>query len=130
MDRRAFLVFAGQFPALWAAKKSKAKGPEIELIEAAAKLEEGKLAIDGRFRNVSQRSIHRITVIYELLDSDKNALTRQKGAIDQEQLDTSEEAEFHVQMAVHARAVSFRLSFEDGGERELNAVNTGPFPVE
>jgi hypothetical protein len=86
--------------------------------------------LDGRVKNVSDKPIRRLTIIYELLDPDKRVLTKQHGPIDQEQLEPGEEARFEVQMASHARAVSFRLWFEDGGARELRTEKTGPFPIE
>lgn len=130
MNRRVFLAAAGCAPVLSGAKKSKAKEPEIEVVEASVKAEDGRLLVDGRLRNVSGRTVDGLKVIYEVLDADNKVLTRQTGTIPGAVLDAGEEAEFHVQMAAHARGISMRFEFEDGGGRELRAGGAGPFPIE
>jgi hypothetical protein len=115
---------------LQAAKKSKSKGPEIVLLDCLGKIEDGVFVVDGHLRNTAEKPVRKLTVVYEVLDSDKNVLTRQKGEINEDELEPGQEAGFHAQMAYHARAISFRLSFEDGGERELRSEKTGPFPIE
>jgi hypothetical protein len=111
-------------------RKSKDKGPEVELLEATARVEDGVLLLDGRLKNVSEKSIRGLTIIFEVLDPNKNVLTKQQGPIEEKQLEPGEEGRFEVQMAFHARAVWFRMWFEDGGARELRAEKTGPFPIE
>lgn len=112
------------------AKKSQAKGPEVILVDATAKVEDGRVVVDGHVRNVTEKPIRKLTVVYELLDSDRKVLTRQKGAIDEEFLDPGDEAPFSAQMHYHARGVFYRFEFEDGSEKELRAEKTGPFPLE
>jgi hypothetical protein len=133
MTRRR-LLFAPLIahPVLRAQKKAAAnKGPEVEVINATAAVEDNRLNIDGQVRNAGDRPIRKLTVFYEVLDSDGNALTRQSGQIEgAELLQAGEDSSFHAQMAYHARAVSFRLSFEDGSGRELRAVKSGPFPID
>lgn len=129
MNRRAVIAF---FPSafLLGQKKKDNKGPEIELLEATAHVEDSRVNVDGRVKNVSERPVRKLNVVYEVLDGDRNVLTKQQGTIDAAVLDPGEEASFQSQMQYHARAVSFRLSFEDGGGRELRAEKTGPFPIE
>jgi hypothetical protein len=90
-------------PLLAAKKKSQTKEPEIVLLDAVAKVEDARVVVDGHVRNTSDKPIRRLTVIYEVLDSDKKVLTRQKGPIDQETLEPGEEAQFSAQMQYHAR---------------------------
>ena len=112
------------------AKKSQAKGPEVLLLDAVAKVEDQRVIVDGHVRNVTDKPIRKLTVVYEILDFDKKVLTRQKGAIDEEFLDPGDEAGFSAQMQYHARGVYYRFEFEDGSEKELRAEKTGPFPFE
>ena len=114
----------------WQKKGSQAKGPEIELISSVAKIEDQRVNIDVHIRNVAGRPIKRLHVIYEILDSDKKVLTRQKGPIDEDELANGVDAEFSSQMQHHARAVYYRLEFEDGSGRDLRSEKTGPFPIE
>ncbi|MBC7924680.1 MAG: hypothetical protein H7039_03400 [Bryobacteraceae bacterium] len=85
--------------------------------------------IDGRIRNVSDRTFRRLIVYYEVLDSDKKVLTRQQGSLDEAELEPGKEAAFSAQMQSHARAVYYRFEVTDGNGRELRGVNTGPFPL-
>jgi hypothetical protein len=111
-------------------KNAEKKPPDVELVEASAQVEDRRVNIDGRVRNSGAKPIRRLNFILEMLDSDLRVLTRQQGKIDEETLEPGDEASFQAQIAWHARAVSFRVEFEDGSGRELNAVNTGPFPIE
>jgi hypothetical protein len=130
MTRRSVIHLLIALPAAAAGKKSKDKGSEVQLVTASARLEDGKIAVDGRIRNVGERPIRNLEVYYEILDSDGKTLTRQHGPIEQEILGPGEESSFLVQMAFHARAISMRIEFEDGAGRELRAENTGPFQIE
>lgn len=132
LTRRTFFTIVSCYaaPLFAAKKKSQSKEPEVELLDATAKVEDARVIVDGHVRNVSDKPIRRLNVIYEILDSDKKVLTRQKGAIDQETLDAGEDAPFAAQMQYHARAVYYRFEFEDGSEKELRAEKTGPFPLD
>src|SRR4051794_38691796 len=130
MFRRSFLLVTSLAPLLLGAKKSQSKGPEIQLLESSGKVENGKIAIDGRAKNLSDRALRKLTVIYDMLDSDKNVLSTQKGEVEQEELPVGEESAFHAKMGFPPRAVSFRLNFEEIGERELRSAKFGPFPIQ
>jgi hypothetical protein len=131
MTRRTLVASIAVLPSLRAQKKNaEKKGPDVHLVEATAQLEDGRVNIDGRVRNTSEKPIRKLNFILEMLDSDRKVLTRQQGRIDEDTLDPGDEAVFRAQIAWHARAVLFRLEFEDGGGRELMAENTGPFAIE
>ena len=104
--------------------------PVIELVEATVRREDQNLEIDGRLRNSGDKETRKLTIYFEVLDGDRNVLTRQSGALDQPALAPGEEAEFHNQIATPARAVSVRFAFEDATGRDLKTKNTGPFPIE
>ena len=99
-------------------------------MEAAVKHEDGRITIDARLKNTGEKPARDLRIFYEVLDSDRQVLTRQRGGIDQKDLDPDDEAEVQAQMHFHARAVSVRLEFEDGAGRNLKATNTGPFTIE
>ena len=111
-------------------KSAQQKGPDVELLEAYAQAEDKRINIDGRVKNVAERPIRKLTVIFELLDPSNNVLTKQQGPIEEAVLEPGQEGSFHTQLAWHARTHAFRVSFEDGSGRELRAEKTGPFPVE
>lgn len=128
--RRNFLLSAVTVASAAAAKKSQAKGPELQLLDHSAKVADGNLELDGHVKNLAERPIRKLTVVYEVLDSDKNVLTRQKGSIDEEELAPGAEAAFSAQIQYVARSVYYRFEFEDGGERELRSEKTGPFAIQ
>lgn len=140
LNRRTFLFILNCFSFLWSvknleaekpgAKKSQAKGPEVVLIDSGARVEDQKIMLDGHVRNASEKPIRKLTVVYEILDSDKHVLTRQKGSIEEDVLNPGDEAAFSAQTQYPARSVFYRFEFEDGNQRELRAEKTGPFPLE
>lgn len=104
--------------------------PAIEMLEASARREDAHIAIDGRLRNFGDKAARKLRIHFEILDGDRNVLTRQTGGIDDPELAPGAEAEFHNQIQAHARAVAVRFAFEDAGGRDLKMKNTGPFPIE
>jgi hypothetical protein len=119
-------------PGVFAADKkpSQPRPPEIEVLDASARREDRRLAVDGRLRNTGERPVKKLLILIDFLDSDRKTLTRQQGEADDLVLEAGEEFEFHRQTSDPARAVYFVLSFEDGSGREIRAVNPGPFPIE
>jgi hypothetical protein len=132
MTRRTVIAALAAISLASAQKKSaqSPKGPDIELIEAAAQVEGSRVNIDGRVKNSSERPIKKMIVIFEMLDPSNNVLTKQQGPIEEAVLEPGDEGNFHAQIAWHARAHAFRVSFEDGSGRDLRAEKTGPFPIE
>src|SRR5688500_18478753 len=74
-------------------KQPQPKPAEIEVVETAARREDNRLTVDARLRNTGERPARKLVVIFEVLDSDKNVLTRQKGEIEEEELEPGEESE-------------------------------------
>lgn len=126
MTRRdAIFLITASLPA-----SAQKKGPDLDLIEAAAHVEDNRINIDIRIRNLTNRSIRKITVIFEILDTSGSVLSKQQGQIEESVLEPQEVGNFHAQMAWHARTHAFRVSFEDANGRELRTEDTGPRPVE
>jgi hypothetical protein len=111
-------------------KKPQLKEAEIQVFEPVVRRDDNLITIDAMLRNVGEKPARKLAVIYEVLDSDKNVLTRQKGDIEGRDLDPGEDADVNSQMAFHARAVQVRLSFEDGSGRDLRGINAGPYTIE
>lgn len=114
----------------FAQKKPAYKGPEVEVIEVSAHREEGLVAIDGRIKNSGEKPIKLIKILFDFMDAGKQVLTTQRAGIEQDVLAPGEEAEFHAQMPNPTRAVTYKIEFRDGDERDLRAAKTGPYPIE
>ena len=127
MDRRSALLTVWTGSLLFAQKQ---KPPEVEILEASARVEDGKVIVDCRVKNVSDKPIRRLTLILEVLDTANRVLTKQQGGIDAPVLEPGEDSLFQAQLAYHARTHAWRVAFEDGSGRDLRAEGAGPFPIE
>jgi hypothetical protein len=128
--RTLFVLLLAAVPLAYPQKKAPQPKPAvIEVVKATAQRDADLLALDGHVRNTGERPATDLVVIVDVLDSDKRTLTTQKGESDPSTVEPGEEAEFHAQMALPPRAVSIRLSFEDGSGRDLKSSNTGPFAI-
>jgi hypothetical protein len=130
MKRSTFNLLALAAPAVFAQKKQKLREAEIEVIDPAVHREENRITVDASLKNIGEKPARNLVVFYEVLDSDKNVLTRQKGSIEEKELAPGDQAGVSAQMAFHARAVFLRLTFEDAAGRELRGINAGPFAIE
>jgi hypothetical protein len=129
--RTLLLLILAAVPAAYPQKKAPQPKPAaIEVVEAAAHRDQTDLNIDGTLKNTGERVANELVIIVDVLDSDKRTLTTQKGGSDPVSIEAGEEGEFHARMPLPARAVYFRLSFEESGGRYLKATNTGPFTIE
>jgi hypothetical protein len=130
MTRRVLSVVVTAPLAAAQKRNAQNKGTEVELLEISAHVEEKRVNIDGRITNPGDRPIRKLNVIFEILDSDNNVLTRQQGPVEEPVLEPGAESAFQMQIQYHARAVRFRVLAEDGSGRELRLGNAGPFPIE
>ena len=133
MTRRASwtLFFALSAAAIGQKKSKEGKTPEVELLEAAAHRQEGIVSLNARVRNCGEKPIKALQIIVDFLAPDhKQVITTKRGKIDAEVLDPGEEADFQAQIEDPPRATEFQISFEDGGAKNLRALQTGPFPID
>jgi len=129
--RHFFLLILAAVPTAFPAKKPpQPKPPVLQVLEASAHRDQDNLNIDGKLRNTGERAAAEVVIIVDVLDSDKQPLTTQKGSSDPETIEAGHEGEFHAQMPLPPRAVYFRLSFEEGNSRDIKATNAGPFAIE
>jgi hypothetical protein len=113
-----------------ARKKSKSKTPELDVKEAAALRHSDRIELDVRVQNVSERPLRGLKLFFEITDADNRVLSRQTMEVEDDELPVDGEHHFAGQIQPHARAVSFRIYFEDTGENEILATKTGPFAIE
>ena len=129
--RPLFLLLVATVLLAYQGKKApQLKPPALDVVETTAHRDQGLLAIDGKLKNTGERSAEKLVIIVDVLDSDKRAITTQKGSSEPESIEAGEQAEFHAQMRLPPRAVYIRLSFEDGDGREVKATNVGPFAID
>jgi hypothetical protein len=128
--RTLFMLLLAAVPVVYSAKKEQPKPAVIEVLEATAHRDQTNLNIDGHFKNTGERPAVKLVIVIDVLDSDKQPLTTMKGESDPESIDPGADGEFHGRMQAPARAVFFRVTFEEGSGRELKTINEGPFTIE
>jgi hypothetical protein len=104
--------------------------PEVQVIEAKARrVEEGKIAVDGRVK-VGDKPLKGLVIVFDFLSSEGETLTSQKITADEDQLDPGEESSFHAATMNPPGAIRFRLRAFDSSDRQLRIGNAGPFVIE
>ena len=111
-------------------KPKKPKPPDIEVIEVSAKRSEGLIAIDSKVRNVGEKPIRGLTIVFEFFAPGHVPLTTQKATIEEEILNKGEEAMIRAQLNDPVRAVSIEISAVDEPGHDLKIVKPGPYPIE
>jgi len=111
-------------------KAQQLKPAAIQVLKATAQRDQDRLNIDASVKNVGERTATDLVIVVDVLDSDKRPLTTQRGASEPASVEPGSEGEFHAQMPLPARAVYFRLSFEETGGRDLKSSNVGPFVID
>ncbi|HYI95280.1 MAG TPA: hypothetical protein VEX68_17195 [Bryobacteraceae bacterium] len=111
-------------------KAPQLKPPLLDVIDLTAQRDQALLVIDCKLKNTGERPAEKLVIIVDVLDSDKRAITTQKGGSDPESIEPGEHAEFNAQMRLPPRAVYVRLSFEDGAGRDVKANSAGPVAIE
>jgi hypothetical protein len=111
-------------------KQKKEKQPDIEILEVSARRAEDTIRLDGRVRNVSERTIAGLVLHFDFMDSDKAVLTSQNTPLDENNLEPGKEVGFHVQLNDPVRAVSVQINAVDQGDNILRVIKSGPFYIE
>ena len=126
----AFLALASLLFAAEKKRKPSPKPPELEVLAVSAHRSEGRITVDGRVRNISEKPIQNVTLVFDFLGAARQVITTQKGSIDEELLEPGKEAEFHWEIVDPVRAVEFRISAVDASTFQLRLDKSGPFPIE
>ena len=104
--------------------------PDVQVLEAKARrVEEGRIAVDGRVK-VGDRPVKGLVIVFDFLSTEGENLTSQKIKVEDDVLDRGEESGFHAATMNPPGAVRFRLHAFDAADRELRLGNAGPFTIE
>lgn len=114
---------------LRAADKKK-KPPDLQVLEASARRGDGKIAVDGRVRNTSEKPMKVLILLFDFLAPGKLVITTQKAPVEEELLAPGKEAVFRVELKDPVRAVAFQINAADEAGHDFRVANPGPFPIE
>ncbi len=115
--------------ALSAADK-KHKGPDVELLDVGAKRGESLVTVDCRVRNIGEKPIRGLTLIFEFFGPGRVPITTQKATVDEESLAVREESTVRAQLSDPVRAVTFEISAVDEAGRDLKVAKPGAYSIE
>jgi hypothetical protein len=108
----------------------KVKTGDIDIVEVTAHRDEDMIAIDGRVRNTSDKTIHGLVLSFDFTASDGSVMTTQTAPVDEEKLAAGDEAPFHLQLNNPPRAIKFKISAINENKRWLRVTRGGPFAID
>jgi hypothetical protein len=134
VTRRLVLLLAPVL-ALAAGNRKKDKGFEggtIKVVEMAVHRlnSDPLLVIDGRIVNSGPQAIRKLVLIFDVTGMDGQVVSRQRGKVEEDPLDTGEGSEFHWQMSNEARAVEVRVRAVAHDEQPVKVEEPGPYAIE
>jgi hypothetical protein len=119
---------------LGGAQKAEKKGRQlaVQVVETAAhRNADGTIHLDGRVRNIGDRPIAGLVIVFDFLAPEGAVISSQKYGTDNNgALERGEEAAFEAKLSDHVRAVHYRIGAVDRSGRDLRVAKPGPYPIE
>ncbi len=106
------------------------KKPELQVLEAKARRDDGKILVDSSVRVTSEKPLHGLVIVFDLMAPENNVVGSQKAVLDDGVVERGQERVCRSETGEHVRAVRFKIRAFDLGERDLRVANSGPFPIE
>jgi hypothetical protein len=130
--RRHFLQAALTAPAaLWAQNgKRQPRPPDVHVVRFSSVRQEGVITYEGIVKVTGERPVAGLLLIFEFFATTKMLLSIQKIEVEPALMQPGEERSLHLQGNDVPRAVSFRLSAQDGSGRDLRLSGEGPYPLD
>jgi hypothetical protein len=104
--------------------------PEVQVLEAKARRDDGKILVDSRVRVTAAKPIRGLVIVFDLMAPENNVVGSQKAVLDENVVEHGQERICRSETGEHVRAVRFKIRAFDLGERDLRVGNSGPFPIE
>jgi hypothetical protein len=128
--RRLLILFTALAMCAAGADKKK-KAPDLEILELKVHRIDGKVTLDGRVRNRSEKKLEGIIVFFDFLATDNAVITTQRTNLDDETLDPGAESGFRGVLIDPVRAVECRIQMvEDKSGRDLRLAKIVKVPIE
>jgi hypothetical protein len=113
-----------------ASQKKQKKILEISVVETAGHRTEGTIALDGRVRNTGNTPIEGLVILFDFMAPGGAVISTQKFPTEDEVLEVGQETVFRAQLNDEVRAVRYRISAVDRGERDVKVGKAGPYVIE
>lgn len=129
MPRLAALLFASSF--LFSVSSSGGqKHPDIRIVEFKAERTEDLISVHAKVRNIGERSLQRVNLIFRFLDTANATVTTQRTALETLELAPGQESEIDAQMKDAPRAVTVIVLADRSGGIDTRVADNGPYTVE
>ena len=106
------------------------KPADVEVVETRARRVDDKITLDGRVRFTGERPAHGLVIVFDFLSPEHEVVTTQKTQLADDVVRAGREASYQTVLVDPVRAISYRVRAIDGGDRDLNVANPGPYPIE
>lgn len=115
-----------------AAQKGKTKkgGPEVQIVNLRVQRDGGVIALEGKVKNVSEKTLRGLVVFFEFLEPGGQMISRMTTQVTDEEMKPGDEGEFLTQTPDPVRAVHIRLDAEDTQGRYLKVDKPGPHVID
>jgi hypothetical protein len=108
----------------------KRRPPDLEIVEVKAQRAQGRVTVDARVRNTSERVIRGLVLVFDFMATGKAVITSQKADIEERELEPGDEAAVQGMLVDPVRAVEYRVGAVDQNGRHLRVSRPGPHPIE
>jgi hypothetical protein len=113
-----------------ASQKKQKRVLEISVVETVGRRVEGTIALDGRVRNTGNTPIEGLVILFDFMAPGGAVISTQKFPTEDEVLEVGQESVFRGQLSDEVRAVRYRISAIDRGERDVKVGKAGPYVIE
>jgi hypothetical protein len=109
---------------------SKKKPPDIEVLEARARRDNGRITVDGRVRATAAKPLRDLVLVFDFLSAEGGVVSSEKTQVEEYVLQPQQEASYGAVTTDPARAVRYAIRAFSGKDRQLRVANAGPFVIE
>ncbi|MEO8658005.1 MAG: FxLYD domain-containing protein [Bryobacteraceae bacterium] len=111
-------------------KRKGGRRMDIEVVECAAHRTDSKVAVEGRVKNTSTKTVNGLVLLFDFIGTDGQVVTTKNAPVEEETLAPDGESRFHFETTDPVRAVEIRVQAMDGSGRELRVSPATSTPIE
>ena len=102
----------------------------MQVLETSARRGVDMIAMDGRVRNIGEKPVKGLVILFDFLGTDGQVVTTQRFEVDQDIVEPGQDATFRGKLMDPVRAVRYRMNATDSLGRDFKVSNPGPFVID
>lgn len=106
------------------------KRADIQILDFKAERADDLISVHAKVKNIGERTLQRVTIIFRFVDTAKATVTTQRTALETLELAPGQESEIDAQMKDAPRAVWVMILADRSGGVETRVAGDGPYTVE